>query len=108
MQELTLFDMPASDLPGAPKVVELTGATYRQLNYWVTRGFVRPVNDVSGSGYRQHFGPEDVELVRVMVLLVNHFGIVATDAARTARELIASGLVHRGPLVLVLTGKVEL
>lgn len=52
----------------APKLCELTGATYRQIDYWVHLGLILPVGDANpGSGRHRKFDPNIVERVKLMV-----------------------------------------
>lgn len=52
------------------QVCDLTGATYRQLDYWVRTGILRPeYADAHGSGTQRRFAPEQVRLVRLIVRL---------------------------------------
>lgn len=70
---------------GSTRVVAATGATYRQLDYWVSRGYLQPANTGLGSGYSWLWSPQEVEVVRRMVALVG-CGLTPEAAARAARD----------------------
>ena len=56
----------------SPEVVELTGATARQLVYWVDHGVVAPSLGASrGSGTRHRWSAGDVRTVKVLAELAN-------------------------------------
>jgi len=46
------------------EVCHLTGVTYRQLDYWVRAGLVRPHVCARGSGTHRRWSLDDVERVR--------------------------------------------
>lgn len=46
------------------QVSEMTGATYRMIDYWCRRGLIPGQDRVIGSGMRRHFTDEQVERVR--------------------------------------------
>jgi hypothetical protein len=45
------------------QVVEMTGVSYRRLDFWVRRGLVRPAVGARGSGSQRLWAPEDVDRV---------------------------------------------
>lgn len=50
-----------------PEVCELTGVTYRQLDYWARTDMVRPsVADAKGSGSQRLYDDGDVALIRLV------------------------------------------
>lgn len=51
----------------APEVCDLTGVTYRQLDYWARTELVRPsVADAKGSGTQRLYDDDDVALIRLV------------------------------------------
>ena len=64
-------------IPG-PRVGELAGVTYRQVDHWVRQGYITPsVNAATGRGARRLFGPADV----VRVAALGRFGRARLDIA---------------------------
>lgn len=50
-----------------PEVCDLTGVTYRQLDYWARTDLVRPsVADAKGSGSQRLYDDDDVALIRLV------------------------------------------
>lgn len=47
----------------ATEVCELTGITYRMLDYWTNRGLIEPVVEASGSGSHRYFDPSVVDQI---------------------------------------------
>lgn len=55
----------------APRACALTGATYRQVDYWCrTRRITPSVSDTTGSGCRRRFSFDDLVRLRVVVDLL--------------------------------------
>lgn len=55
----------------SPEVVELTGATARQLVYWIDQGVLEPsIEHRRGSGGRHRWSAGDVRVVKVLAELV--------------------------------------
>lgn len=69
-------------------VVETAGVTYRQLDYWARRGYVRPLPRDPGQGYPRHWDEAEVDVVRIMAALVRD-GYRVPVAARRARGLVS-------------------
>lgn len=56
----------------SPDVVRLTGATARQLVYWVDQGVIAPsVTAAGGSGGRHRWSATDVRTIRVLAKLAD-------------------------------------
>lgn len=50
-----------------PMVQELTGASFRQLDWWARRGVLVPsIADANGSGTQRRYSDDDVRAVRVV------------------------------------------
>lgn len=80
------------------------GITYRQLDHWITRGYLRPENK-PGSGTEREFSEREIEVAKLMAALVNA-GFRAEKAAKTARYVLAEGIVRlrlADNIVLVLS-----
>jgi hypothetical protein len=92
---------PTTQLLRAPDVLERSGATYRQVDYWARAGYVSPVGRRApsttpravadrarrrrtGSGYDRFWHPDEVEVIRRMVTLVRA-GLSVEVAATAAR-----------------------
>lgn len=78
--------MTAVAEPGlrGPKVCELAGITYRQLDYWIRTGLIAPsIAEGHGSGTQRRFSATDVREVRLVAALMSQ-GI---DQRRIRRAL---------------------
>jgi len=65
----------------------MTGATFRQLDHWSRRGFVRPLNRTPGSGVQRQWSPLDIRVARVL-LSVSRLGCKSDLIFRAAAEAI--------------------
>lgn len=66
------------------------GISYRQLDYWNRRGFIRPRRVAEGSGSRRDYGAEEERVLLRMGRLVKA-GIAPDVAARIARNSVIKG-----------------
>jgi hypothetical protein len=88
-------------------VMKLTGATYKQLDYWTRIGLLRPMWPMGGSGTRRHFRARDVCVARALVAApdpkaVNLYRLIA-DALYEAGDVSDATL-----LVVFADGRAEL
>lgn len=82
----------------------LTGATYRQMDYWTRCGFIKPsIERGVGSGNNHEWSTEDAVKVCAMLLLV----AAGVSPSRSASVMPASGegtpvaaVMTRGPLMI--------
>jgi DNA-binding transcriptional MerR regulator len=89
----TQHDEPIADeCPGfvptynAPQAVHLTGATYRQWDYWTKTGRIQPVIEARGSGtVRRYLAPE-LDKVRLVLGLLR-LGFALNPAFEIATRL---------------------
>ncbi len=110
MSETSAEPIPDEEqLLRAPDVMEHTGATYRQLDYWTRQGLVavadaeqssgsvvsKPIRDVArpGSGRAKLWHPAEVEAVRRAV-------IVARALAGLPNEMVFRIARAEGPVTL--------
>ena len=56
------------------EMMNLTGATFRQLDYWVKRGLLEPIGNPSGSGHYRNFVSADIQKVKLFVAISKTFG----------------------------------
>jgi hypothetical protein len=70
------------------------GITYRQLNYWVKRGYLRPEHD-GGSGVARRWPAAEAEIARRMSRLISA-GIDVAAAAAFARNDWPDGEIAPG------------
>lgn len=82
-------------------VMPRVGATYRQLDYWARKGYLRPSQpgkreDDYGSGFARRWTDEEIRVAALMARLANA-GLPPALAARIAR-----GDHEIGPGVFVL------
>jgi DNA-binding transcriptional MerR regulator len=64
-------------------VMERTGASYRQLDYWIKQGWLHPVGGV-GSGNPRDWSEAEVDVAARMVVMVAA-GLSPEIAAKVAR-----------------------
>lgn len=62
--------------------------TYRQLDYYVRKGYLRPLGG-HGSGNRRHWPESEVRIALRMAALVRE-GYIASAAARLARQEVSA------------------
>lgn len=60
--------------------------SYRQLDYWVRKGYVQPRTPAIGSGSRRDYGADEERVLKVMGRLVNTVGMEPRAAAQIARS----------------------
>lgn len=58
-------------------VAELTGATYRQLDYWCRAGILRPAGDGRGPGFFRSWTADDARAA-VIVAQLTRLGAIGT------------------------------
>jgi hypothetical protein len=83
-----------------------TDATWRQLHYWIQRGWLTSSRE---DGWTHYLSPDEVHVARVMIWLIDA-GLTADRAAVVARAvLIAPGVrvVLNECVAIVYDGTVE-
>lgn len=76
--------MPRTQVESLPASIRKLGVTYRQVDYWCRRGYLRPIF-AGGSGNRRHWTEAEIEIACRMVMLIRG-GYMAGAAARLARH----------------------
>ena len=84
---------------GTPDVIRDAGATWRQVDYWCSRGFVPGQPATIGSGRYREYTDEQMRHVREMSALVKG-GMRPDVAARAVPILLAGQPVRIGGYVL--------
>ena len=76
----------------AKQMLELSGASYRQLDHWSRHGagILRPYKHATGAGHPRRWSPEEAAVARCITGLTR-LGIELEVAARIARERDADG-----------------
>jgi excisionase family DNA binding protein len=69
-----------------PQVAELTGATYRMIDHWTSRGFLPET--ATGSGSRRRFTEAELDTVRLVEQLLR-VGFVLPRAFAIAEALVS-------------------
>lgn len=62
----------------------VSGISYRQLDHWVDRGYLRPANQVTGTGNFRRFTADEMRVAVTMARLVAA-GLTVAAAHRVAR-----------------------
>jgi len=72
---------------------DIPGITYRRLDHWCTRGYIRCGFETgeAGTGHWRTLDGAEVHVVELMVALV-HAGVVPAVAATLARQLAGGGV----------------
>jgi hypothetical protein len=67
-------DPADQDTITSKELAALTGATYRQIDYWCSQGHIHPVeDDRPGSGAHRRFDPSLVDKVKLIVKISKAF-----------------------------------
>ncbi len=85
---------PGMSTLSAPEAAAAVGISYRQLDFWISQGFVPGENP--GSGRRRRFTSEDVGRLAMMARLVNA-GMRVNRAGELCSELMVNGRIEVGP-----------
>ena len=80
-------------------VVEIPGVSYRQLDYWCRRGYLRPVH-TGGSGAPRRWTQAEVDIAQLMARLV------AAGLPPLVAEQVARGKPDIGPGITVVVAPV--
>jgi hypothetical protein len=75
------------------------GITYRQLDHWVTRGYLHPRRRAHnpGSGHPRTFTPREGDVAEAMAGLVA-LGMLPAAAAKIGRRIVTKGEAKVGGL----------
>lgn len=76
-------------------VIHELGITYRQLNYWVMQGHLKPEQRAQGSGMPRRWPATEVEVAKRMALLTAA-GFAVEKAAVFARKSWPAGEIAAG------------
>lgn len=82
----------------APELAQRAGISYRQLDYWIRKGWIDGTNP--GTGYVRRFAEEDAARVMMMAKLIAA-GLHPARAAELCGWLLETGVVRLGPGLLV-------
>lgn len=73
------------------EVCNISSITYRQLDYWIRTGIVRPsINDGFGSGHRRQFSHDDLIILKVLKHLLD--AGISLERIRQSVGMIRNGL----------------
>jgi DNA-binding transcriptional MerR regulator len=70
------------------ELTQMTGTTYRQLDYWERKGYITAPG--GGSGVPREWDRTELAVATTMALLVQS-GLQVAVAAKAAREIVDSG-----------------
>lgn len=74
----------------SPDFAAVSGLTYREVDYWVRRGVLRPVVEARGSGSQRRFDPLEVR-VAIVVRALRRMGAGLDVLAEVAVQLRERG-----------------
>jgi hypothetical protein len=90
------------------ELITLTGATYRQIDYWCQQGYIHPIgNDTPGSGKHRRFNPTVVNKVKLIVKISKAFDRGNSPLGRIA-ECYEDGEFNMGDGVYLTWDVVEI
>ena len=91
MNTIAGTEVPAVGYRG-PQVCQITGITYRQLDYWARTGLVEPsVRSATGSGSQRLYGFRDILVLKLVKRLLDT-GISLQQIRTAVEQLRASGI----------------
>lgn len=82
------FAQPEERTYSSADLMRITGATYRQLDWWCSHKALIP-HASPGSGKQRHFTAADLDAVYAAVALTR-FGMTVDAALSVARQLVAN------------------
>lgn len=85
----------------ATYVAAQAGITYRQLDHWLTTGYIHADDQHPGSGQCRDITPTEADVITVMGRLVAA-GIPPATAAPLARQLATGGTATLGNIHLTI------
>lgn len=77
---------------------EQAGITYRQLDHWIRRGYIKGA--LPGSGVQRDLNGHEVDVLRIMADLVGVVGMKPAAAAPVARTMAEGKGVAIGSYVI--------
>lgn len=87
-----------------PQVCQLTGLTYRQLNYWDTTDLLKPsISAARGSGSQRRYSEADVAKARVIKKLLD--AGVSLQSVRRALPLVGDAREDQLRFLVVSDGQ---
>jgi DNA-binding transcriptional MerR regulator len=79
--------------------IKRSGISYRQLDFWITKGYLKVSDPNPGSGYQRQLSPAQFAILVRMAELVR-MGVRPELAAKYARKLRSNGKVTIGSLTI--------
>jgi hypothetical protein len=80
----------AASLYSTVQLCDLTGATFRQIDYWTRTNRLNPTIPAIGSGSQRRYGANDVRLTYAVVQLLEH-GFTLDQAFTVAHAVAEQG-----------------
>jgi hypothetical protein len=108
LADVDLLDLVATEVQHptgllAVEVVERSGITYRQLDYWTAMGYLSPIEAAPGSGHPRTYLPREIVKARLMGSIVTTLDVKAGTAAVLADEIMRHGAAHVGDFTIART-----
>lgn len=67
-------ELSEQDTISSKELCKLTGATYRQIDYWCSRGYIHPAHGgTPGSGNKRRFSKAHIDRVKLVVKISKAF-----------------------------------
>lgn len=83
-------DMPPDTMSALALATE-TGASYRQIDYWIRTGLLVSHQVAAGSGHPRAVPKTEVQVVRLVLALLRSLGAGPRQAFESARVLLEGG-----------------
>lgn len=94
------------------EAAELTGLTYRQIDYWSRQGYITPLVEATGTGSRRRFSAAQVDRLQVvgaavgnLDIMLSHVGVAGAWVVDLLRKIEADPDADRW---LLKAGNVEI
>lgn len=98
-----LPDRDARDWLTSAELVDESGISWRQLDYWSRTGLLQPIHATPGSGHLRRFEKHQLLRARLLVELLAA-GISLHTCRQVIDEFAAAGQVTVGSITLTRTG----
>lgn len=93
------------EMLSAPEVCRVTGASYRQLDYWSRTDVLRAAREARGSGTQRRYTPLQARVARVLLVLAR-LGAQHAVLREVAATLCDDGPEWEAPAVITARGVV--
>lgn len=83
------------------ELIEDTGISYRQLDYWTRTGLLQPMGDIPGSGWARAFTPDQIARAHTIRELLGA-GVTLQTIRLVIDEVLQNGEAHIGAVTITV------